>query len=114
MATPSNARRGDQKSLPTLVSELWQLAIAYLKQETINPIKGLLRFIAFGIAGSALLSLGLLLWVLALLRSLQTETGSTFTGNLSWVPYVLTLAACVVVAGLAVRSIGSAKRKGRR
>ena len=106
--------RGSDKSPITIVSELWQLVLAYLKQETVEPLKGLLRFVAFGIAGSTLLSIGLLLWVIALLRALQTETGSTFTGNLTWAPYLITLAGCALVAGLAARAIGGARRKSRR
>lgn len=114
MATTTESRRDGDKGIPTLASELWQLVLTYVKQETIVPIKGLGRFVAFGIAGSALLSLGLLLWVLALLRALQTETGTRFTGNLSWLPYVITLCGCAMVAGLAGRAIGSHKRKARR
>lgn len=101
-----------------MVTELWQLVVDYAKQETVVPIKGLARFVAIGVAGSAALGLGLVLLVLALLRALQTETDTTFTGNLSWAPYAITLVACVVVAGLAARAIGSHKRRahvsGRR
>ncbi|HEX2701753.1 MAG TPA: hypothetical protein VHM89_16240 [Acidimicrobiales bacterium] len=114
MATTTEPRRAADKGIPTLATELWQLVVAYLKQETLDPLKGLLRFLGFGILGSALLSLGLLLWLLALLRALQTETGAHFTGNLSWLPYLMSLAAGGVVAGLAVRAIGSHKRKARR
>ncbi|MGI8684337.1 MAG: hypothetical protein ACR2MO_04480 [Acidimicrobiales bacterium] len=114
MATTTEPRRGSDKSLPTLATELWRLVLGYAKQETVEPLKGLLRFLGFGVAGSALLSLGLSLWLLALLRALQTETGTRFTGNLSWLPYVITLAVGALVAGLAVRAIGSHKRKAAR
>ena len=63
---------------------------------------------------TAALFLGLLLWLLALLRALQTETGDHLTGNLSWLPYVISLAVGAVVALLAVRAIGSHKRRARR
>lgn len=114
MATTTEPRGASDKSLPTLASELWQLVLAYAKQETLVPIKGLGRFLGYGVAGSALLSVGLLMWVLALLRALQTETGTSFTGNLSWLPYVITLSVCGVVAALAARAIGSHKRRARR
>ena len=114
MTTTTEPRRAGEKSLPTLASELWQLVLTYLKQETVEPLKGLLRFLGFGIAGSMLLSLGLLMWAIAGLRALQTETGSTFTGNLSWAPYVITLFGCALVALLAVRAIGSHKRRAAR
>jgi len=114
MATTTEPRRASDKSLPTLATELWQLVLSYLKQETVDPLKGLLRFLGFGIAGSALLSVGLSLWLLALLRALQTETGTRLTGNLSFLPYVITLAVGAVVAALAVRAIGSHKRRAAR
>jgi hypothetical protein len=100
----------DSKSVGTLIAELKDLVIAYLKQEAIEPIKQLGRFIAFGVAGSLFLSIGLVTLTLAGLRALQTETGTTFTGNWSWAPYLFTLVGCGLVAALAARAI-SAKRK---
>lgn len=114
MATPRQTTRAGDKGLPTLAAELWQLVVTYLKQETVVPIKGLGRFLALGVAGSAVLSIGLLLLALALLRALQTETDTTFDGNLSWAPYGITLVACALVAGLAARAIGSHKRRAAR
>ncbi len=114
MATTTAPRRASDKSLPTLATELWQLVLGYLKQETVEPLKGMLHFLAWGVAGSLLLSVGLSLWLLGLLRALQTETGSHLAGNLSFLPYVLTMIAAVVVAGLAARAIGSQKRKAAR
>ncbi len=64
--------------------------------------RGLGRFVALGVSGSIALSIGTLLLLLALLRALQTETGSTFQGNLSWLPYVITAGAALVVLGLSV------------
>ncbi len=45
------------------------------------------------------------------LRLLQDETGSTFTGNLSWLPYLLTLLACGLVALAAMKARGRGQRK---
>lgn len=107
MPGPSSSSKG----LPTLAVELKDLVVAYAKQETLEPIKGLGRFIAFGVAGSFLLATGLVLLVLALLRALQTELNDTFDGNWSFAPYLITLIACVVVLALAARAIGAAKRR---
>jgi len=85
--------------------DAWQAVVDYAKQETIEPLRGLGRFIGRGTAGSALIAIGCVLLAVALLRALQTETGSTFTGNLSWIPYLITLAAAAGVAGLAVWAI---------
>jgi hypothetical protein len=96
-------------SLPAQAAQLWDLVRAYAKQETIEPIKGLGRYAAMGIAGSVLLSIGLLELALAGLRALQTETGGTFDGSWSWAPYLITLAGTALVIALVLR--GTAKRK---
>jgi hypothetical protein len=93
---------GQEKSLATHVTELYELVLAYAKQEALDPVKGLGRFIGFGIAGSVVFGLGAVIMLLGLLRALQSETGSSMTGNLSWIPYGLTLVACVVVIGVAM------------
>jgi hypothetical protein len=77
-----------------------QLVIDYVKQETLEPLKALGRFLAFGIAGSLALCVGLVLLLVALLRLLQTETDGTFAGNLSWLPYAIVAVAALVVIGL--------------
>jgi predicted cobalt transporter CbtA len=76
--------------------------IAYVKQETLEPVKGLGRFVLFGVVGSLLLSVGLLLLLVALLRALQTETGTALSGNLSWVPYGCVAVVALALMGLAV------------
>ena len=100
-----------QKSLPTLALELKDLVVAYARQETIVPIKNLGRFVLWGIAGSAVMSIGLLLLSLALLRALQVELDNLFDGNLSWLPYLITLVAVGIIAFLALRAIGAARRR---
>ena len=102
------------KSVTTLVGELWQLFVDYIKQETIVPVKDLGRFLAKGLAGSVLLSMGLVLLMLAGLRALQTETGSALDDDLSFVPYLIVLVVAAVIAGLAARAIGSHKRRAAR
>jgi hypothetical protein len=92
---------GGASPLETL-SELKDLVIAYVKQETVGPLRGVGRSIALGVGGSLVLSIGLVLLTLAVLRALQTETGSTFDGNWSWAPYVLTLLGVAVLIGLAL------------
>ena len=42
---------------------------------------------------------------MAFLRVLQGETGSTFTGNWSWVPYLICTVAVVAVAAVAVLAV---------
>jgi hypothetical protein len=102
--------RDDAKRIPQVATELWELSVAYAKQETVDPFKGLGHFLAYGFGGVAALSLGSILLLVAGLRFLQTETGSTFTGNLSWIPYVIvSLVATLFVTLLIWRVV---KRKG--
>ena len=77
--------------------DAFQLTVDYLRQETIQPLKGLGRFLYMGIAGSFFLAGGILLVLIGILRLLQTETGTALTGDWSWVPYV-----SVMVIGIAV------------
>jgi hypothetical protein len=99
-----------ERSVPALAAEVWDLVRAYAKQETIEPMKGLGRYAAFGVAGSLFLSIGLVLLLLGGLRALQTETGTTFDGNWSWAPYLIALIGAGVVLALVGRAMGSRKK----
>jgi hypothetical protein len=59
----------------------------------------------FGVAGSVALAIGLVILAVAFLRLLQGETGSTFTGNWSWAPYLICTVAVVIVAAVAVKAV---------
>ena len=82
--------------------DAFQLTVDYLRQETIQPLRGLGRFLYMGIAGSFFMAGGLLLILIGVLRLLQTETGTALTGDWSWVPY-----AVVVVLGIAVIGVAA-------
>lgn len=101
------------KGLPTLAGELWEMVVAYAKQETIDPLKRLGRFVAFGLPAVFMLGIGLVLLALAGLRALQTETDGTFDGDLTWAPYLIVVVGSGLVTILALRAIGRHKRKGR-
>ena len=70
------------------MAELWELLVAYFKQETTEPLKSLGRVIAFGIAGSLAIGVGVVFFAIGGLRLLQDET-DVFHGNWSFVPYVI-------------------------
>lgn len=95
MAGP--ATPGD-KSVPDVVRGLWELAVAYARQETVDPLKNLGRYVGLGLAGAIGVGLGLSLLALSGLRALQTETGSWFTGSLDFVPYLV----MIIVASFAI------------
>jgi hypothetical protein len=88
------------------------LVVAYVKQETVEPLKALLRFVLFGTLGSFAIALGTVLLLVAALRILQGETGA-FHGNLSWLPYLIVSALAAGVIALAVWRItaGPAARR---
>ena len=100
-----------QKSLPQVVSELWDLLKSYAKQETVEPFKGLGRFLMYGLPAALIGGIGFVLLMLAGLRALQTETGSTFTGNWSWAPYVITLVGGVIALAYAVSRISKSQKR---
>ena len=83
---------------PQVAREFADMVVAYAKQETVTPLKSLGRSLAFGIAGACCVALGSLFALMAVLRVLQTETGTALDGNWSFVPYL----AVVVVAGVGV------------
>ena len=93
--------------------DAFQLTVDYLKQEVVQPLKGLGRFLYMGIAGSFFLAFGILLILLGVLRLLQTETGTALTGDWSWVPYAVVVVLGIAVIGVAVWRItaGPGKEK---
>ncbi|MEA2717271.1 MAG: hypothetical protein QOI99_1588 [Actinomycetota bacterium] len=114
MATRSGAKQAKAPAdggFLSDVQDLWQLVLAYFKQETIDPVKNLGRFVAFGLAGSLAVGLGGVLLVLGLLRLLQNETGSAFDGNLSVFPYLISFVVAVVAAVAAVTAGSRDRRK---
>ena len=82
--------------------DAFQLTVDYLKQETVEPLKGLGRFLYMGIAGSFFLAGGILLILIGVLRLLQTETGTALTGDWSWAPYAVVVLLGIAVIGVAV------------
>lgn len=87
------------------VGEVVEFVKTYAKQETLGPLKGAGRWIAFGAAGALSLGLGLFLLLLGLLRLIQTEFDGLSTGGSSWVPYLIVLAVCVALLGLTLSRI---------
>ncbi len=96
----SDQKRSDDSA----VTEAIDLIKAYAKQETLDPLRGYGRWMAYGAAGSFLLGIGLFLLLLSLLRALQFETVA-FDGKWNWVPYLITLVVCIGVAALALSRI---------
>lgn len=98
--------------LPQIVRELWELIVAYFKQETVVPLKQLGRYIVFGLLGAMLLGVGVLLLAMSGLRALQDETGTTFRGNWSWAPYGILFFALLIGGAITWKARGA--RRDRR
>jgi hypothetical protein len=107
--TVPSRSRPEAKSFGALMTELWELLVGYVKQETIEPLKGLGRFLGWGVPGAIVATLGLVLLVFAGLRATQTE--ASFSGHLSWLPYLIVIVGAGVIVGLAVRAVTRPTRK---
>jgi len=101
----------DERSVVGRGQDVWELLVAYAKQETVEPLRGLQRWVAAGAGGSLLIATGVSLLLLACLRALQTETGTTFTGNWSWAPYLITLVGAALVIGVSFWAVKYKKGK---
>lgn len=87
------------------ITELRDLVAGYAKQQTVDPLKTLGRYLGYGFAGSMVMGLGLFLLLLALLRGLQqlrvfTDPGQLNGGTYSWAPYFITAMAGTVLVVL--------------
>lgn len=109
LTPPTAPSGGEGRPLPDLLSELWELVQTYVKQETVDPIKGVGRFVAYGVAGAFLVGIGVVLLSVGVLRVLQSETDTTFTGSLTWIPYGIVFVAMLTGGALSLKAI-----RGRR
>ena len=95
--------------------ELIALVRRYVIQETVGPLKAILRSLALGLAGAVVLAIGAALMLLGLLRALETETGRFFAGSYTFAPFLLTAAAAFAAIGFAALiGMRSARRAARR
>ena len=83
------------------IAELKDLVVGYARQETIDPLKTLGRYLGAGIGGAVLIGIGSGFLLLALLRGLQSLDALDGTGALSLVPYAATIVAAALIIGLA-------------
>jgi branched-subunit amino acid ABC-type transport system permease component len=93
------------KSVTEIIQELVDLLRAYALQETVDPIKALGMYLAWGATGAVLIASGIFFCALSALRALQTETNGTFDGVWSWAPYLIVAVALSGIIGLAAYRI---------
>ena len=105
------ARRADKikaAEKEASVGDIVDYVKAYAVQETVGPLKGAGSWLGYGAAAALLLSFGIVLLLVGLLRMLQAEWERTADGNLSWLPYLITLLVAVGVIALAISRIKKA------
>ncbi len=95
--------------------ELQTMLVDYAKQETVDPLKALGRYLSSGLAGAVLIFMGVMFVGLGVLRVLQSQTGDAFEGLgfLSLVPYIgsiVTMTLIVLVILLAMSKATKAVR----
>jgi phosphotransferase system glucose/maltose/N-acetylglucosamine-specific IIC component len=113
-----DTRRG-VTALPGGTGELVDLVIAYGQQELVGPVQRQIRSLGRAIGGAVLMATGTVLLALGFLRALQVEFGGVghlpssvvygssgaLSGNWSWVPYVVAMVFCLLVAAFCVLRI---------
>ncbi len=86
----------------------------YARQETIEPLKGAGRWLAFGFIAAVSLGLAMIFGVLAVLRLVQDLGSNVLDGAWSWVPYVVAFVANVGLVAIAFSRINdSSLAKGK-
>jgi hypothetical protein len=101
----------DNSNVKGEITEIVDLLKGYAKQETVDPLRNVGRYLGFGLGGGFLLALGFILLLIGLLRLLQTETDA-FDGNWSFVPYVIVVLVGAIIAGLYASRISKGRVDG--
>ena len=90
--------------------ELVDLVIAYAKQETLEPLKGLGKNAALGLGGALLLGIGGIFCSLGALRAMQSQTDWFERHNLTYLPYGATILILVVLSVIGWFGLGPGKK----
>jgi hypothetical protein len=104
VATPQRAKVED-KGAGEDVAELVDLLKGYARQETVDPLKSLGRFVGFGAGAAVCWGIAGTLITVGVIRVLQVETRDLFDGNWSWVPYIAALVLSSAGAVLSLKLI---------
>jgi Putative Actinobacterial Holin-X, holin superfamily III len=92
-------------SITDTVRDLRDLLVSYAKQETIDPLRNLGRYLGYGLSGMSLITLGVFLLGMAVLRAMQSMTGDVFNGFWSWVPYLVVVLGFAAVLAFVISRI---------
>lgn len=96
----------DRKKPVEHVAELKELVVGYARQETVDPLKTLGRYLLWGVLGAVFMTGGSIFLMLGVTRLLQSMDPFQYdTGALSLVPYAVAIALGIVIIVLAVVAI---------
>jgi len=111
MRTPSWRKLFRGASMQRDLQEVRDLLVRYFKEQTVQPLKDLGRFVAFGALGSIFVAFGVVIGLLGVLRMLQSLF-PVLDGSLSFIPYLIVVVLAVLVGLLVVQRIfaGAARR----
>lgn len=79
----------------------------YLRQETVDPLRSVGRYLLFGISGSILIGTGLVMLSIGALRLVQSW--EALEGSWSWAPYLIVAVALGCVSALSLSRIGGGR-----
>jgi hypothetical protein len=103
--TITRPAKREEKSFSELINELTGLIIAYFKQETLAPIRSLVRYVGYGVAGAILMAIGGVTLTLTVVRLIQDEAGAHLRGSLTWVPYTGGILVAALIIAWAITRI---------
>lgn len=81
--------RNTRSLAPAQVNDLIDSVSAYARQETIEPLKGAARWVAYGTLAAITLGLAMVFGALAVLRASQDLLGDALDGGLSFLHYLI-------------------------
>ena len=82
------------------VGDLFDSVKQYARQETLEPIKGAVRWVAVGTLAALCLGLALVFAALGILRLSQDLGGTTLDGSWSFLHYFITLSIVAILVAV--------------
>ena len=103
-----DSQRSATRSEEASLGEVIDYVKTYAEQQTVGPLKGAGRWLAYGAAAAFTLGLGLVFLLLGVLRLVQAEWDRSATGLLSWLAYLITLLLTVLLLLVTISRIKKA------
>jgi hypothetical protein len=106
MTKPDQAASESRRKAAS-VDDVVDGVISYAKAQTVGPLRGAGRWLAWGAIGAILIGIGGSLALLGVLRLVQTEWGAVSgeESRLSWLPYLIVFVVGAAFVGFAISRI---------